>query len=116
MEASTLFTEYFSKWIHMYKEGSVREITMDKYYLTLRELQKRWPLVRLSDINHFKYQQLINDYATTHEYLTVKGFHHHCKAAIMDALDDGLIDKDPTRHLVLKGKKPKKRRSNILAC
>ena len=100
----------------MYKEGSVREITMDKYYLTLRELQKRWPLVRLSDINHFKYQQLINDYATTHEYLTVKGFHHHCKAAIMDALDDGLIDKDPTRHLVLKGKKPKKRRSNILAC
>lgn len=88
---------------------------MDKYYLTLRELQKRWPLVRLSDINHFKYQQLINDYATTHEYLTVKGFHHHCKAAIMDAIDDGLIDKDPTRHLVLKGKKPKKKKIKYLS-
>ncbi len=29
----------------------------------------------------------------THEYLTVKEFHHHCKAAIMDAIDDGLIIK-----------------------
>ena len=90
----------------MYKEGSVRQVTLDKYYLTHRELQKRWPLMKVKSINHYNYQKLINEYAETHEYLTVKGFHHHCKAAIMDAIEDGLIAKDPTRHLVLKGKRP----------
>lgn len=115
MKSNTLFTKYFLEWIHMYKEGSVRDITLDKYYLTHRELEKRWPTIRMSDINHFKYQQLINDYAKTHEYLTVKEFHHHCKAAIMDAIDDGLIVKDPTRHLVLKGKKPKKKKIKYLS-
>ena len=50
--------------------------------------------------------KLINEYAETHEYLIVKGFHHHCKAAIMDAIEDGLIVKDPTSHLVLREKRP----------
>lgn len=27
----------------------------------------------------------------------------------MDAIEDGLIERDPTRHLVLKGKQPKKK-------
>lgn len=101
-----LFTDYYLEWIHMYKEGSVRQVTLDKYYLTHRELQKRWPLMKVKSINHYNYQKLINEYAETHEYLTVKEFHHHCKAAIMDAIEDGLIAKDPTRHLVLKGKRP----------
>ena len=101
-----LFTDYYLEWIHMYKEGSVRQVTLDKYYLTHRELQKRWPLMKVKSINHYNYQKLINEYAETHEYLTVKGFHHHCKAAIMDALEDGLIVKDPTRHLVLREKRP----------
>lgn len=99
----------------MYKEGSVRQITLDRYYLTHRELKKRWPSIRLKDLNHYVYQKLINDYAKDHEYLTVKSFHHHCKAAIMDALEDGLISKDPTRHLTLKGKKPKLKKAKYLS-
>lgn len=35
-----LFTEYFLEWIHDYKEGSVRQVTLDRYYLTYRELKK----------------------------------------------------------------------------
>lgn len=68
-----LFTDYYLEWIHMYKEGSVRQVTLDKYYLTHRELQKRWPLMKVKSINHYNYQKLINEYAETHEYLTVKG-------------------------------------------
>ena len=52
---------------------------------------------KVKSINHYNYQKLINEYAETHEYLTVKGFHHHCKAAIMDAIEDGLLVKDPAR-------------------
>ena len=104
--SSMLFVEYHCNWIHMYKEGSVRPVTLDKYYLTHCELKKRIPNVKVGELNHYVYQKLINDYAEDHEYLTVKGFHHHVKAAIVDAIDDGLISCDPTRHLVLKGKQP----------
>ena len=47
-----LFTDYYLEWIHMYKEGSVRQVTLDKYYLTHRELQERWPLMKVKSINH----------------------------------------------------------------
>lgn len=110
----TLFADYFKQWIHDYKEGSVRPITLNRYYLTLRELQDRCPELRLVDLNHYTYQKLINNYAETHEYLTVKCFHHHCKAAIMDAMDDDYVLKDPTKHLVLRGKKPKPKKPKYL--
>lgn len=111
----TLFKDYYRAWIHSYKEGSVRPITLEKYYLTYRELAKRCPSLRLKDMDHFVYQKLINEYAQDHEYLTVKDFHHHCKAAIMDALEDELIQKDPTRHLVLRGKKPSDKKAKYLS-
>ena len=33
-------------------------------------------------------------------------FHHQLKGAIMDAVDDGLIERDPTRKAIIKGKAP----------
>lgn len=112
--SSMLFEDYYYKWIHMYKEGSVRQITLAKYYLTHREIQRRLHGVRVNELNHYIYQKFINEYAEEHEYLTVKVFHHHCKAAIMDAIEDGLIEHDPTRHLILKGKQPRKKKAKYL--
>ena len=37
-------------------------------------------------------------------------FHHHLKAAVLDAVDEGLIDKDPTRKVIVKGKAPKEKK------
>ena len=33
-------------------------------------------------------------------------FHHHLKSCILDAIDDGYLNKDPTRKVIIKGKKP----------
>ena len=33
-------------------------------------------------------------------------FHHQLKGAIMNAVDDGLIGRDPTRKAIVKGKSP----------
>ena len=41
-------------------------------------------------------------------------FHHHLKAAILDAVDEGLIDKDPTRKVIIKGKTPRKKKTKFL--
>ena len=42
-------------------------------------------------------------------------FHHQLKSSILDAFDDGLIDRDPTRKTVVKGKKPGKKKQKYLS-
>lgn len=109
------FVDYYRYWVELYKVGSVRQVTLDGYWLVLQHLQQLIPNLQLKDLNHRTYQALINNFAQTHERKTVKGFHTHLKAALVDGLDEGLIAHDPTRHLVLKGKDPKPKKIKYLS-
>ena len=40
-------------------------------------------------------------------------FHHQLKSAILDAYEEGLVTKDPTRRAVIKGKQPTPKKENI---
>ena len=104
---SELFYIYYEKWIHIYKEGAIRDVTMRKYEITLLWLKRLVPDLRLSQLNRISYQQLLNDYAEFHERQTTMDFHHQIKAAILDAVDEGLIDRDPTRKAIIKGRSPR---------
>ena len=106
-EKSELFYIYYEKWIHIYKEGAIRDVTMRKYEITLLWLKRLVPELRLSQLNRISYQQLLNDYAQFHERQTTMDFHHQIKAAVLDAVDEGLIDRDPTRKAILKGRSPR---------
>lgn len=106
-EKSELFYIYYEKWIHIYKEGAIRDVTMRKYEITLLWLKRLVPNLRLSQLNRISYQQLLNDYAEFHERQTTMDFHHQIKAAILDAVDEGLIDRDPTRKAIIKGRSPR---------
>ena len=90
----------------MYKEGAVRKVTLGKYSMALTWLQRLVPNLRLQDVNRATYQQLLNEYAATHEKQTTMDFHHLIKGAIADAVDEGLISRDPTRKAIIKGKTP----------
>ena len=109
------FVDYYRYWVELYKVGSVRQVTLDGYWLVLQHLQQLIPDLQLKDLNHRTYQALINDFAQTHERKTVKGFHTRLKAALVDGLDEGIIAHDPTRHLVLKGKDPKPKKIKYLS-
>ncbi|WP_273233975.1 hypothetical protein [Ileibacterium valens] len=91
-----LFWQYYEKWIEVYKKGAVREITLNKYMMTLSWLKKLAPDLVVSDLNRVGYQTIINGYAEYHERQTTMDFHHQVKGAILDALDEGLIERDPT--------------------
>jgi integrase len=41
-------------------------------------------------------------------------FHHQLKGAILDAVDDGLIEKNPTRKVIIKGKYPREKKQKFL--
>lgn len=107
-EKTELFCDYYAKWISVYKEGAIREVTLTKYKMTQRWLKKLAPDLKLSGLNRISYQQILNDYAINHERQTTMDFHHQLKGAILDAVDEGLIDRDPTRKAIIKGKAPSK--------
>jgi integrase len=108
-----LFCDYYAQWIKVYKEGAVRKVTMDKYLMTHSWLVKLIPNIKLCELNRITYQQLLNDYAYYHERQTTMDFHHQLKGAIQDAVD-GLVEKDPTRKAIIKGKQPSQKKIKYL--
>ena len=109
-----LFYEYFEEWIELYKVGAVRSVTLSKYNMSLQRVYELAPSLKVGEIDRRKYQQLLNDYALTHEKQTTMDFHHQLKGAILDAVDEGLITTNPTRKIIIKGKKPKEKRTKFL--
>lgn len=101
-----LFCDYFEEWVEVYKVGAIAKITLAKYYNAAKQLRDICPKLFISDFDRREYQRIINVYAETHEKQTVKDFHHHVKACIKDLFHDGLIDKDPTYRVVIKGAEP----------
>lgn len=113
-DSEKVLHKYFIEWVEMYKVGAIRDTTLEKYYISHKHLVNLAPNLRLKDLNRKTYQQLMNDFAETHERQTTMDFHHQVKSAIFDAFDDGLIDRDPTRKVVIKGKVPVEKKAQYL--
>ena len=101
--------------MNIYKEGAIRNVTLAKYRLTEAWLRRLVPELRIADMTRINYQKLLNDYAETHERQTTMDFHHQLKAAILDAVDEGLIERDPTRKAIIKGKTPEAKKPKYLS-
>ena len=106
VKKTDLFCDYYEKWIQVYKEGAIRKVTLDKYKMTQSWLKKLAPDLTICDLNRITYQQILNNYAVNHERQTTMDFHHQLKGAILDAVDEGLVERDPTRKAIIKGKTP----------
>ena len=104
--SSALFCDYYKQWIEVYKRDAVREATMAKYQMTWKWVERLIPDLKVFELTRTAYQQLLNDYAREHERQTTLDFHHQLKGAILDAVDEGLLERDPTRKAIIKGKTP----------
>lgn len=108
------FCDYYRQWITVYKEGAVRKVTLKKYLLAHAWLTRLMPDVTLAGLDRMAYQRLLNAYAECHERQTVMDFHHQLKGEILDAVDEGLIDRNPTRKAIAKGMVPREKKQRFL--
>lgn len=106
--------QYFYQWMQLYKLDAVRPVTYRKYEMTHRQLVKLAPDLYMRELSRLTYQQLLNDYASNHERQTVMDFHRHVKSALIDALEEDLIDRDPTRKTIIKGVQQRKHKTKFL--
>lgn len=107
-------SEYYDKWIVVYKKNNVRPVTYQKYVATGKSLKKIEPSCDISEFDRPKYQKLINKYAEIHEHLTTMDFHRQIRASVLDALDEGIIERDFTRRVQINGKAKSKKRKKFL--
>ena len=113
-KSTQLFHEYFKEWIELFKVGAIRDVTLQKYYMSLQRIVDLAPDLKMNELDRKSYQKLLNDYALTHEKQTTMDFHHQLKGAILDAVDEGMIDKNPTRKIIIKGKTPREKKIKFL--
>lgn len=109
-----IFHKYFKEWMELYKKPHVAKITYGKYENTYRHLMELAPSLDIKKIDKRTYQKLLNDYALNHEKQTVMDFHHQIKAAILDAYDEGIIKRNPTRNAIVTGKNPSEKKIKFL--
>lgn len=101
-----LFCDYFDKWVETYKVGMIADVTLKKYLNTAIRLRAFAPELEMKDLSKATYQQIITGYAETHEKQTVMDFNTQLTACLRDAFDERVIDRDPTRKVVITGKTP----------
>ncbi|WP_056989643.1 tyrosine-type recombinase/integrase [Lacticaseibacillus camelliae] len=105
--------DYFERWLKLYKQGSVSDITLNKYTNTLQHIKQIFGHIKLKDISRSVYQDRINFFAQTHAVRTVATFHKQIRAALLDALDDHVITSDPTRKIVITGRPVRAKRKAL---
>lgn len=114
IDGDTLFCDYYAQWVQVYKAGAIRDVTMRKYELAQGWLGRLAPGLRLRELDRVAYQRLINGYAEEHERQTTMDFHHLVKGAVLDAVDEGFIARDPTRKVIIKGRAPRQKKTKYL--
>ena len=87
---------------------------MNKYKMAHQWLVKLIPTLTVGDIDRISYQQLLNDMHKTMNDKQLWISIIILKCAILDAVDEGLISRDPTRKAIIKGKRTQSKKQKYL--
>ncbi|BAN75034.1 MULTISPECIES: site-specific integrase [Lacticaseibacillus] len=96
--------DYFERWIHLYKQGAVTKVTYIKYENTLNHIHRLFGSLLLRDITRSIYQERLNAFAKSHAPRTVAALHKQIRSAILDAIDEKVLQLDPTRKAIISGR------------
>lgn len=97
------FTDYFWQWFETYRKAKVAPATVARYKTTYNTLVLYLKDIQLTKMTRMRYQQFINEYGAEHAKQSVSKINTAVRAAILDAIEDGLIDKDFTNRITLSG-------------
>ena len=113
-KSTKLFHKYYKEWIELYKKDAVRHATLVKYGLADKHVKEICPNLHLHQLDRKSYQLLLNKFAENHTHETTLDFHHHLKACLVDAYEDGIIRVNPTRKAIIKGTQKRKKKKKFL--
>ena len=86
--------DYFIQWSEVHKKPLISARTWLVYENTQKKIKHYFKQTALASVTSTMYQQVLNDYASTHAQETVQRFHIHIKAAVDMAVHEGLIPRN----------------------
>lgn len=92
-EKQTLL-EYYQHWAKIHKKPNVSPVTWRKYEYTEKKIKLYFKDTKLNSITNSMYQQVLNDFASTHSQETVEKFHYQLKAAVKMAVHEGILERN----------------------
>lgn len=104
MKQQTTLANYFKEWMETYKKPAILPVTYIKYQNTHAHILKYFGPIQLKQMTRQIYQQGINQFAQTHAKRTTAGFHKQIRAAVLDALEESMIENDFTRKAIITGR------------
>lgn len=107
-KGDTLFPDYFEEWFVVFRKGKNSVKNDTDILKALKFAKENFADVKLKDLDRTTYQKALNDYAATRRTSTVQKIHIYLKASIKDAIEEGIIFKDPTYRVQAKGALPPK--------
>ncbi|HAO5955291.1 TPA: tyrosine-type recombinase/integrase, partial [Listeria monocytogenes] len=106
-----LFTDYFEEWYEIFKKGK-NSIDNDKdIERAIKFAKNSFPFTKIKELDRKSYQKKLNKFAETHSTATVKKHHTYMRMCIKEAIQEGVIFRDPTYNIKIKGKIPPKKES-----
>lgn len=114
-----LFTDYFKKWYHIYKEPGLADSTKKKYTYTIGIVDSYFAGKRLNNITRSEYQAFLNDYAhplggREKSINSSEKVNTQIRAAVHDAIQEGLIKRDFTNRTKISGRPEKAKEMKYL--
>lgn len=103
-----VFIDYMQRWYEVFKKDKYSIENNKDIEVSIRTAKKFFGQTKILDIDRYMYQEFINWYGQGRSDATVKKVHTYTKACLLDALNDGVIHKDPTYRIKAKGTKNKK--------
>jgi integrase len=100
-----LFPEYMRNWFELYKKGKHSKEHDKNVELSVKLVEQYFQVVKLKELTRDMYQKFINEIAENRATETVKKRHTYIKECIKAAIEEGIITRDPTYKIVVKGKK-----------
>ena len=104
MKCTITLKDYFQDWIEMYKKPLLAVATYKKYENTAKHIKKLFGDINITKLDPTIYQKAINIFAETHAKATVTCLHKQIHACLLDAIDEGIITKDPSRKAIITGR------------
>ncbi|MEC5268236.1 site-specific integrase [Heyndrickxia coagulans] len=100
-----LFSEYMRTWFELYQNGKHSPEHDRNIERSVKLVEEHFPGVKMKELTREMYQKFINEISPKYATDTVKKRHTYIKACLQEAIQEGIIFKDPTYKVIIKGKK-----------
>lgn len=92
---------YYHSWVEEYKKPKLSHITLNRYKIIEKFLDRYFCNAELKDITRSQYQHFINEFGSNHAPETVKKTNSIIRACVQSAILDGYIYRDFTQRVTL---------------